>query len=100
MNKIKYTYKRQSIDVFADDYCMSAVDAKYFIDDAYAKRDRLRDLTKKVREHGCSNGIDGVVCIHMAHYKMAYEDYRKAQKLSVQAFKKCMADINKFKYSY
>jgi hypothetical protein len=95
-----HTNTNNEVDVFSDAHLMSVVDAKHFIDDAYAKRDRLRALTKLIREHGCVNDVNGVTCIHKAYFNEAFKEYRQAHKWAVRAYNKCMADISKTKSRY
>ena len=89
---VRTRYNEQACDPFSAGTYMDICTAKFYIDDAYEKRRIARKALKVVRECGLEGHIlqTSYFC---GVYKQAVNEYRKAQKLSVAAYRKCMADI-------
>jgi hypothetical protein len=85
-------YSDKACDPFSAGVPMDICTAKYYIDDAYDKRRIARKAIKIVRECGFEGHMlqTSYFC---AVAKRAIADYRKAQRLSVAAYNKCMAEI-------
>lgn len=90
-------YNTKACNPFSESTCMDFCTAKHYIDDAYEKRRIARKAIKIVRECGFEGHM-----LQMSYfcgvYKQAVKDYRKAQKLSVRAYNKCMTDIKSAGY--
>lgn len=101
-NKMKQTvckrYNDKACNPFAENQHMDFCTAKYYIDDAYEKRRIARKALKIVRECGFEGHMlqTSYFC---AVAKQAVKDYRKAQNLSVLAYRKCMAEIQSTGYT-
>lgn len=89
---MRVKYNRKATNPFHADCSMDYCTAKGYIDDAYDKRRIARKAIKIVRECGFEGHIlqTSYFC---AVAKQAIRDYRKAQKLSVAAYHKCMWEI-------
>lgn len=96
MSTMTKKYNDYAVNPFNPNQVMDFGSAKFFIEDAYAKRKTLRDLIKAIREHGCQNS--DITCIHEAYFKQGRVDYRKAQKTAIQAYKKCLEDMKKSRF--
>jgi len=85
-------YNEKACDPFSASTPMDICTAKYYIDDAYDKRRIARKAIKIVRECGFEGHMlqTSYFC---AVAKQALKDYRKAQRLSIAAYRKCMAEI-------
>ena len=85
-------YNDTACNPFAENQRMDFCMAKFYIDDAYEKRRIARKALKIVRECGFEGHMlqTSYFC---AVAKQAVKDYRTAQRLSVKAYRKCMADI-------
>ena len=84
MNTVLKKYNDQACDVFDNVHTMSIFEAKWFIEDAHAKREQVRKMIQLMRKDRRS------IC-------MTWRAYRKAHKLSVKAYNKCLVDMNKEK---
>lgn len=89
---VRKRYNNKAYNPFSAGAHMDICMAKSYIDDAWEKRRIARKALKFVRE--C--GLEG----HMLQtsyfcgvFKQALKEYRKAQKLSIAAYNKCMADL-------
>ena len=96
---VRKRYNDKACNPFSENTCMDFCTAKHYIDDAHEKRRIARKAIKIVRECGLEDHM-----LQMSYfcgvYKQAFKDYRKAQKLSVAAYTKCMTEINNSKKAY
>ena len=96
---VRKGYNDKACNPFSENARMDFCTAKHYIDDAYEKRHIARKAIKIVRECGLEDHM-----LQMSYFcgvcKQAIKDYRKAQKLSVRAYSKCMTEIQNSKKAY
>lgn len=93
---MRVNYNRKATNPFHADCSMDYCTAKGYIDDAYDKRRIARKAIKIVRECGLEGHMlqTSYFC---AVAKQAIREYRKAQRLAVIAYRKCMSEVKRQK---
>jgi hypothetical protein len=98
-NTLRKTYNKKSYDPFQDGQVMDYCTAKGYIDDAWAMRAKAREAILAYRECGLKGDL-----LHTSYFcgvlKKTMKDYRRAQRLCVRAYHKCMADTVKSRSQY
>ena len=91
---MRRTYNTKAYDPFQDGQIMDYCTAKGYIDEAWEKRADARKALKAFRDCDLTGDMrqSSYFC---AVLKNALRDYKKAQRLGVRAFHKCMADTKK-----
>jgi len=82
MSRILKKYNDSARNVFDNNHIMSFLEAKSFIEEAYNKREKVRHSIRYIRRN-------------RGDISLMWVEYRKAQKLCVSAYYKCLNDIKK-----